>query len=148
MKGIYHVIVDGCWRFLPGCKVCCDQRVDLSAQFLNTVHRLVVAILKLQLKSKRMVPSKPRLDVGKLKEERVVEEFVNSFSGGLGDLSVSEDHEELLIVPSRRPSLMLLVGVMEPTIRQRGTMFPKGHWIPLNRVRGLGLMAELSHSGS
>ena len=57
-----------------------------SAQFLNTNHRLVVATLKLQLKSGRMVPSQNRLDVGKFKDERVAEEFVNRLSGDLGGL--------------------------------------------------------------
>ena len=42
---------------------------------------LVVGSLKSQLKSRRMVPSQPRLDVGKLKDERVAEEFVNRLSG-------------------------------------------------------------------
>ena len=52
-----------------------------SAQFFNTEHRLIVATLKLQLKSRRMVPSQPRLDVGKLKDERVAEGFANRLSG-------------------------------------------------------------------
>ena len=50
-------------------------RVYRSAEFLNTDHRLVVATLKLQLKSGRMVPSQPRLDAGKLNDERAAEEF-------------------------------------------------------------------------
>ena len=77
-KEIDHVLVDGRWRTIQNCRVC------RSAQFLNTDHRLVVATPKLQLKSRRMVPSQPRLDVGKLKDERVAEEFVNSLSGDLG----------------------------------------------------------------
>ena len=59
-------------------------RVYRSAQFLNTDNRLVVATLNLQLKSRRMVPSEPRLEVGKLKDERVAEEFANMLSGDLG----------------------------------------------------------------
>ena len=66
-KEIDHVLVDGRWRMIQNC------RVDRSAQFLNTDHRLVVATLKLQLESGRMVPSQPRLYVGKLKDERVAE---------------------------------------------------------------------------
>ena len=65
---IDHVVVDGHWRTIQNC------RVYRSAQFLNTDHRLVVATLKLQLKSGRMVPSKPKLDVGTFKDERVAEE--------------------------------------------------------------------------
>ena len=59
----------GHWRMIQTC------RVYWNAQFLNTDHRLVVASLKLQLKSGRMVPSQPRLGVGKLNNERVGEEL-------------------------------------------------------------------------
>ena len=61
-KEIDHVLVDGCWRMIQ------NSRVFRSALFLNTDHRLVVATLKLHLKSRRMVPSQPRLNVGKLKD--------------------------------------------------------------------------------
>ena len=79
-KEIDPVLVDGRWRMIQNC------RVYRSAQFLNTDHRLVVATLKLHLKSGRMVPSQPRLNVGKLKDERVAEEFANRLSGHLGGL--------------------------------------------------------------
>ena len=77
-KEIDHVLVDGRWRMIQNC------RVYRSAQFLNTDHRLVVATLKLHLKSRRMVPFQPRLDVGKLNDERVAEEFANRLSSDLG----------------------------------------------------------------
>ena len=77
-KEIDHVLIDGRWRMIQNC------RVYRSTQFLNTDHRLVVATLKLHLKSRRMAPSKPRLDVGKLKDERVAEELANRLSGHLG----------------------------------------------------------------
>ena len=83
------MLVDGCWRMIQNCSV------YRSAQFLNTDHRLVVATLKLQLKSRRMVPSQPRLDVGKLKDEKVAEEFANRLTGDLGGLHASADPEEL-----------------------------------------------------
>ena len=70
-REIDHVLVDGHWRMTQNC------RVYQSAQFLNTDNRLVVATLKLQLKSGRMVPPQHRLDVGKLKEVRIAEEFAN-----------------------------------------------------------------------
>ena len=88
-KEIDHVLFDGCWRMIQNC------RVYQSAQFVNTDHRLVVTTLKLQLKSWRMVPSQPRLDVGKLKGERVAEEFANRLSGDLGGLGVVGSPEEL-----------------------------------------------------
>ena len=69
-------------------------RVYRSPRFLNTDYRLVVATLKLHLKSRRMVPSHPKLDVGKLKEERVAEEFANKLSGDLGDLGGLGNPEE------------------------------------------------------
>ena len=42
-----------------------------------------------------MVPSQPRLDVGKLKDERVTEELANRLSGDLGGLAVLGNPEEL-----------------------------------------------------
>ena len=78
-KEIGHMLVDGRWRMIQNC------RVYWSAQFLNTNQRFVVATLKLQLKSRRMVPSQPRWDFGKLKDERVAEEFANMLSGDLGE---------------------------------------------------------------
>jgi len=42
-----------------------------------------------------MVPSQPRLDVGKLKDERVAEEFANRLSGDLGGLGALGNPEEL-----------------------------------------------------
>ena len=51
--------------------------------------------MKLLLKSGRMAPSQPRLDVGKLKDERVAEEFANRLRGDLGGLGTLENPEEL-----------------------------------------------------
>ena len=76
-KEIDHMLVDGQWRMIQKC------RVNWSAQFLNTDHRHA-ATLKLQLKSGRIVPSQPRLDVGKLKDERVAEESAKKLSGDFG----------------------------------------------------------------
>ena len=88
-KEIDHVLVDGRWRMTQNCRVYrCDQ-------FLNTDHRLVVATLKLHLKSRRMVPSQPRLYIGKLKDERVAEEFANKLSGDLRGLGALGGPEEL-----------------------------------------------------
>ena len=88
-KTIDHVLIDCHWRIIQNC------RVYRSAQFLNTDHRRVVATLKLQDISGRMVPSQPWLDVGKLKDERVAEEFANKLSGDLGGLGALGGPEEL-----------------------------------------------------
>ena len=83
------LLIDGCWRMIQTCTV------YWSAQLLNSDYRLVVATLKLQLKSRRMVPSQPRLDVCKLKDEKVAEEFANRLSGDLGSLGTLGNPEEL-----------------------------------------------------
>ena len=141
-KEIDHVLVDGHWRMIQDC------RVYRSAQFLNTDHQLVVATLKLQLKSGRMVPSQPRLDVGKLMDDRVIEEFENRLSGDLGGVWVLWGILKSFGVPSKPPSLMLPVDVLELTEGQRRILSLTGHWIPLTRVTGPCLMTELNCSGS
>ena len=108
-KEIDHVLVDYCWRIIQNC------RVHESAQFLNTDHRLGGATLKLQLKSKRMVLFQPRLDVGKLKDERVAEEFANRLNGDLG-VWVLWEILKSCGVPSSPPSLMLPADVLELTV--------------------------------
>uniref|UniRef100_A0A8C4QP89 Glycerophosphodiester phosphodiesterase domain containing 1 n=1 Tax=Eptatretus burgeri TaxID=7764 RepID=A0A8C4QP89_EPTBU len=60
-------------------------------------HRLVVATFKLHVKSGKMVPSQPRLDVGQLKDERAAEEFANKLSGDLGGLGTLGDPEEFAL---------------------------------------------------
>ena len=64
-KEIDHLLIDGHWRLIQNCNV------YRSAQFLNTDQMLIVATRKLQLKSRGMVPFQPRLDVGKLMDERI-----------------------------------------------------------------------------
>ena len=76
-KEIDHVLIDGRWRMIHNC------RVNRRAQFLNTNHMLIVATLKLQIQSGKTIPSLPRLDVDKLKDERVAKEFANRLSGDL-----------------------------------------------------------------
>ena len=112
------MLIDGRWRMIQNC------RVNRSAQFLNTDHRLVVATLKLHLKSRRMVPSQPRLDVGKLKDERVAEEFANNLSGDLGGLGALGDSEELW--SAFNPTILDVAGGCLGTHRR------------LTRVTGLG----------
>ena len=83
-KEIEHVLVDGHWRMIQNC------RVYRSAQFLNTGHRLVVATLKLQFKSGRMV-SFSRIGLG----EGVAAKFANRLSGDLGGLNALGNPEQL-----------------------------------------------------
>ena len=83
------LLIDGCWRMIQTCTV------YWSAQLLNSDYRLVVATLKLQLKSRRMAPSQPRLDVCKFKDERLAEEFANRLSGDLAGLRTLGNLEKL-----------------------------------------------------
>ena len=122
-----HVLIDGHWRMIQNC------RDHWSAKFLNTDHMLVEATLNLQLQSRRMVPSQPWHNVGKLKDERVAEEFANKLSGDLG-VSVLWEVLKSCGVPSRPLSLMLPVDVLELTGGQRRILSLKGHWIPLTRL--------------
>ena len=57
----------------------------------------MVATLKFQLKSGKLAPSQPRVDVGKLKDEWVAEEFASRLSGDLGGLGAVGNPEELWI---------------------------------------------------
>ena len=99
-----------------------------------------------------MVPSQPRLDVGKLKDARVAEEFANRLSGELGGLGALGDPEELWsafkTIVALIKTLMMPVDVLELTGGRRRILSLKGHWIPLTRVAGPGLIAELSYSGA
>ena len=83
-KEIDHVLVDGRWRILQNC------RVFRSAQFLNTDHRLLVATLRVRLKSRRLAPSKPRLDVSRLQDAAVANEFACELRDRLGGLPARE----------------------------------------------------------
>ena len=123
-KEIDHVLVNGHWRMTQNC------RVYWSAEFLNTDHWLVEAILKLHLKSRRMVPSQPWLDVGKLKDERVAEEFANKLSGDLGGSGCFGRSEELWSA--------FKTTVLDLTEGRRRILSLKGHRIPLTRVAGPG----------
>ena len=73
----------------------------------------------------------------KLKDERVAEEIVNRLSGHLG-VWMLWGILKSCGVPSRPPSLLLPVVVLELTRGGRRILSLKGHWIPLTRVTGPG----------
>lgn len=89
-REIDHILVNGRWRLLHNC------RVYQSAQFFNADHRLIIATLKLRIKSKRMPRSgQLKLDLDSLKDARVAEEFALGLGEGLRDLGDSDDPEVL-----------------------------------------------------
>ena len=89
-KEIDHVLVDGRWRLLQNCRV--FRRAQIA---VNTDHRLVVAELKIRLKSRGLPRSSPRLDVDRLKDRAVSEAFARKFEELSGDLRVSDGTGEL-----------------------------------------------------
>ena len=133
------MLVDGRRRMIQNC------RVYWSAQFLNADHRLVVATLKLHLKSRRMVLTRPRLDVGKLNDERVAEEFANRLSGDLGGLGALGDTEELW--SAFNTTVLDVASRCLGTHQRAKKNFVSRGTLDRARVAGPGLLAELSCSG-
>ena len=89
-KEIDHVLVGGRWRLVQNC------RVFRSAEFAGTDHRLLVATLKIRLKSRKMAPSnRVRLDVRRLRDESVAQQYKRELAGSLGEPKDSDDPEKL-----------------------------------------------------
>ena len=91
-------------------------------------HRLVEATLKLQLKSRRIAASQAWLDVGKVKDERVGEEFANMLSGDLGSLGVVGNPEELWSA-LKTTVLDVSGGCLGTHQKAKKNLSLKGHWI-------------------
>ena len=93
-----------------------------------------------------MVPSQPRLDDGKLKDERVAEEFVNRLSGALGGLGALGDPEELW--SAFKTTVLDVAGGCLGTHRRAKKNFVSQETLDtIDQSRRPGLMAELSCSG-
>ncbi|MEL6802745.1 MAG: reverse transcriptase domain-containing protein, partial [Bacteroidota bacterium] len=89
-KEIDHILVSTRWRILQNC------RVFRSAEFFATDHRLVVATLKLHVKSRRI----PRCNdtafhLEKLKDPTCAHEYAVTVSNRFNVLSTLEDPVEL-----------------------------------------------------
>ena len=88
-KEIDHILISTRWRLLQNC------RVFRSAEF-PTDHRLVVATLKLRLRSRRVSRStQPRLHLEKLKDEECAREYAVAVSNRFEVLDTLQDPEEL-----------------------------------------------------
>ena len=86
---IVDVLVGGRWRLVQNC------RVFRSAEFAGTDHKLFVATLILRLKSRKMAPSNQgRLDVLRLRDESVAQEYEWELAERLGEPSDSDDPEK------------------------------------------------------
>ena len=70
-------------------------RVFRSAQFFSTDHRLVVATLRLQLKSRGLPTSQSRLDVDRLRDPAVAESFAAELSDRIEEVDSADDTESL-----------------------------------------------------
>ena len=68
----------------------------MGAEFARTDHGLLVATLKIQLKFRKMAPSnRVRLDVRRLRDESVAQEYERELAESLGEPSDSDDPEKL-----------------------------------------------------
>ena len=86
---IDHVLARGLWRLAQKC------RVIRSAEFAGTDHILLVATLKIWLKSRKMAPSNQvRLDVRRLQDESVAQEYKRELAESIGGPNNSEDSEK------------------------------------------------------
>ena len=101
----------------------------------------------MHLKSRRIVPSQFRLDVGKLKDEREAEVFANRLSGDLGGLGALEDPEELWSA-FKATILDVAGGCLRIHRWVKKNFVFQATLLPLTRVAGPDLMAELSCSSS
>ena len=90
MKEIDHILVSTRWRILQNC------RVYRSAEFFSTDHRLVVATLKLKLKS-CSIPRcySPGFHLERLRDENCATEFAVAVSNRFEVLDSLEDPVEL-----------------------------------------------------
>ena len=84
-----------------------------------------------------MVPSQPRLDVSKLKDERVAEKFLNRQSGDFEDLGALENPEELWS-SFKTTILDVASGCLGTQHRAKKNFVSQGTLDTLNRVAGPG----------
>ena len=89
-KEIDHILISTRWRLLQNC------RVFRSAEFFATDHRLVVATLKLRLKTRRISRChQQRFHLEKLKDEECAREYAVTVSNRFGVLGALQDPVEL-----------------------------------------------------
>ena len=85
-----RVLVSGRWRLVKNC------RVFRSAEFAGTDHRVLVATLKIRLKSRKMAPSnRVRLDVRRLRDDSVAQEYERELAESLGEPNDCDDTKKL-----------------------------------------------------
>ena len=87
---IDHVLVGGRERLVQ------NYRVFRSAEFAGTDHRLLVATLKIRLKSRKMALSnRVRVDVRRLRDESVAQEHKRELAESLDEPDDSDDPEKI-----------------------------------------------------
>ncbi len=89
-KEIDHILVSTRWRILQNC------RVYRSAEFFATDHRLVVAKLRIHVRSKKVPRCNfPRFHLEKLRDPACAHEYVVAVSNRFGVLDTLEDPKEM-----------------------------------------------------
>ena len=88
-KELDHVLISTRFKCLQNC------RVYRSAEFFGTDHRLLVATLRIQFRSRRLPASSPKLDIDKLSDVAVSREYATEVRNRFEVLSNLEDTEAL-----------------------------------------------------
>ena len=89
-KEIDHILVSTRWRILQNC------RVYRSAEFFATDHRLLIATLRIHIRSKKIPRcNSPRFHLEKLGDPVCAQEFAVAVSNRFGVLDTLEDPEEM-----------------------------------------------------
>ena len=89
-KEIDHILVSTRWRILKNC------RVYRSAEFFATDHRLVIATLRIHVKSKKIPRcNSPRFHLEKLRDPTCAQEYAVAVSNRFEVLGALEDPGEL-----------------------------------------------------
>ena len=90
VKEIDHILVSTRWRILQNC------RVFRSAEFFATDHRLVIATLKIHIRSRKISSLKPScFHLEKLKDPVCAQEYAVAVSNRFEVLGTLEEPEEL-----------------------------------------------------
>ena len=119
-KEIDHILVSTRWRILQNC------RVYRSAEFFATDHRLVVASLKLHVKSKKLSGcNQPVLHLEKLKDLECAQEYAVSVSNRFEVLGALDDPVELWDT-FKRETLQAAKECVGERPRQRGGVASAG----------------------
>ena len=88
-REVDHILVGSRWKLLQNCRV--FRSAGISVKALD--HRLLVAQLKIRIKSRRLAPSSRGLDVARLTDKDVSEVYARQLGDALAGLDMPETPE-------------------------------------------------------